>query len=70
MSQLKLPVPDTDAARWRQVALQAIRAADMLAAVAIDRMDRDNEQRVNEALVELQSVPDYWQLARQASGAA
>lgn len=72
MSQLELPVPVTgsDAALWREATLQAIGAAEKLADVAIEFMDRENEDAVNEALSDLQSVPSYWKLRDEARGAA
>jgi hypothetical protein len=65
--KLELPVPakGSDAGLWRDVALQAIRAADLLANVAISRMHPGNETQVNEGLEVLQSVPGYWKLRRE-----
>lgn len=72
MTQLKLPVPalGSDAALWRDATLQAIGAAEKLADIAIEFMNRENEDAVNEALSELQSVPSYWQLRDEAREAA
>lgn len=61
------PTPGSDAAEWRDTALQAIRAADLLAEATIDRLDAGNEYRINEALEVLYGIPGYWQLSKRAA---
>jgi len=61
-----IPAPGSDAAEWRATALQAIRAADMLAEAAINRMDPEREDRINEGLKVLRGTPGYWQLTKEA----
>lgn len=67
-AQLELACPEagTDAALWRDIAIRAIRAGDLLADAAIARMDRENEAQVNAGLKALQSVEGYWKLRHEA----